>query len=324
MRDFSKPTVVVSSCLEFEPVRYDGQVIPCEIVRELKKHVNFIKVCPEYEIGLGVPREPIRIVRKEDEDRLVQPDTGRDVTEEMDEFTEKFLDNLQEVDGFLFKSKSPTVGLRRIKIHSDETGPNIVEKGSGFFARKIIDRYDGYPMEDNDRLRNDKIRNYFLTKLFTFSDFRSSVESGRFADLKEFHEKNRLLFRLYNPDILDSMDNKLEETDAGEEVIGEYFDFLKEIFSRGFVSKNFEKLGDFLVKRYKDDLSEGEIQHAEELLDMYRKNKMGPFAVLNVFKNLALRFEDEFVLKQTVFEPFPRDLRPEFYDDRDRNFWDND
>ncbi len=179
-------------------------------------------------------------------------------------------------------------------------------------------------MEDNDRLRNDKIKNYFLTKLFTFSDFRSSVESGKFADLKEFHEKNRLLFRLYNPDILNIMDNKLEETDAGEDVIGEYFDLLKQIFSRGFVSKNFEKLGDFLAKRYEDDLSEGEIQHIEELLDMYRQNKIGPFAVLNVFKPLALRFEDEFVLKQTVFEPFPNDLRPEFYDDRDRNFWKND
>ncbi len=136
MRDFSKPKVVVSACLEFEPVRYDGQVIPCEIVRELKKHVNFTKVCPEYEIGLGVPREPIRIVRKGDEDRLVQPDTGRDVTEEMDEFTEKFLNNLPEVDGFIFKSKSPTVGIKHIKIHSNDTGANIVEKGSGFFRKK--------------------------------------------------------------------------------------------------------------------------------------------------------------------------------------------
>ncbi len=59
-------------------MRYDGQVVPCEIVKELKKYVKFIKVCPEYEIGLGVPREPIRIVREGDEDKLVQPKSGRD------------------------------------------------------------------------------------------------------------------------------------------------------------------------------------------------------------------------------------------------------
>ncbi|MEF8847406.1 MAG: DUF523 and DUF1722 domain-containing protein [Candidatus Paceibacterota bacterium] len=324
MSDFAEPTVVVSSCLEFKKVRYDGQVVPCDIVRDLKKHVKFVKVCPEYEIGLGVPREPIRIVRKENEDKLVQPETGRDVTEEMDEFTEKFLDDLPEVDGFLFKSKSPTVGLRRIKKYSSETEANVVEKGAGFFARKIIDRYDGYPMEDNDRLRNDKIRNHFLTKLFTFSDFRSSVRSGKYADLKRFHERNRLLFKLYDPDILDSMDGKLEKSNTGERIIGEYFDLMKKAFSRGFVSKNFEKLGNFLLERYTDDISEEEIQHIEEILNIYKENKIGPLTVLSIFKNLALRFEDQLVLKQTVFEPFPSDLRPQFYEDRDRNFWKND
>ncbi len=184
MRDFLEPTIVVSSCLEFKNVRYDGQVIPCDIVRDLKKYVEFVKVCPEVEIGLGVPREPIRIVKDDNRDKLVQPNTGRDVTEEMDEFTEQFLDNLPPVDGFLFKSKSPTVGLKRIKKYSNVDGSNVVEKGTGFFARKIVDRYEGYPIEDNDRLRNGKIRKHFLTKLFTFSDFRSSVRSGKYADLE--------------------------------------------------------------------------------------------------------------------------------------------
>lgn len=324
MINYVKPKLVVSHCLEFEKLRYDGQYVPCETVRELRGFVNFVKVCPEYEIGLGVPREPIRIVRKGGEDRLVQPKTGRDVTGEMDEFTEKFLDDLPQLDGFLFKSKSPTVGLNRIKKYSDETGPNVVEKGAGFFARKIIDRYEGYPMEDNDRLRNGKIRTHFFTKLFTFSDFRSSVRSGKYVDLKRFHEKNRLLFKLHNPDVLDSMDYKLEETKAMEEIIDDYFDLMKEAFSRGFVSKNFEKLGGFLLDRYVDDISEEEIQHIEEILDIYKENKIGSITLLIVFKNLASRFKDKFILRQTVFEPFPRVLSPEFDEDRDRNFWKND
>jgi len=63
MNMFPKPVVVVSACLEFENVRYDGQVIPCKIVRDLEPYVEYIKVCPEVAIGLGVPRDPIRIVK---------------------------------------------------------------------------------------------------------------------------------------------------------------------------------------------------------------------------------------------------------------------
>ncbi|KXB04182.1 hypothetical protein AKJ49_02315 [candidate division MSBL1 archaeon SCGC-AAA382A03] len=120
------------------------------------------------------------------------------------------------------------------------------------------------------------------------------------------------------------MDEELEEANTGEGIIGEYFDLMKEAFSRGFVSKNFEKLGNFVLNRYTDDISEEEIQQVEEILDMYKKNKIGPITVLSVFRNFALRFKDQFVLKQTVFEPFPYDLRPEFDEDRDKNFWKDD
>lgn len=323
MSEFVEPTVVISSCLEFENVRYDGQVVPCEIVKDLKKHVKFVKVCPEYEIGLGVPREPIRIVRDERKNKLIQPKTGRDVSKEMDEFTEKFLDNLSQVDGFIFKSKSPTVGLRQVKIYSKETGPEVVDRDAGFFAKKILDRYKGYPIEDNDRLRNDKIRHHFLTKLFTFSDFRSTARSEKYADLKRFHEKNSLLFKLYNPEINRLMENKLKEKNTDQGEIEEYFNLMKRLFSRGFISKNLEKIGRLILKRYSDDLSRSEFQYFKEVLDKYRENKIGPTTLLSVLKITALNFEDQSLLNQTIFEPYPNDLTLDFDQDRDRNFWKN-
>jgi uncharacterized protein YbbK (DUF523 family) len=60
MMAFPKPIlVVINACLEFENVRYDGQVIPCNIVRNRKPFVEYIKVCPEFAIGLGFPRDPL-------------------------------------------------------------------------------------------------------------------------------------------------------------------------------------------------------------------------------------------------------------------------
>ncbi|NIP36563.1 MAG: DUF523 domain-containing protein, partial [Thermoplasmata archaeon] len=90
--------------MEHDPVRYNGQMIPDDFVRGLRPHVDFVLVCPEVAIGLGVPRDTVRLVEVEGDVRMLQPATGRDVTEEMRGFVSKFLDDVGEVDGFILKS----------------------------------------------------------------------------------------------------------------------------------------------------------------------------------------------------------------------------
>lgn len=58
---FPKPVLVLSQCLELEPCRYNGERIPFDLVRELEPWVEYRPVCPEVEIGLGVPRDTIRL-----------------------------------------------------------------------------------------------------------------------------------------------------------------------------------------------------------------------------------------------------------------------
>jgi uncharacterized protein YbbK (DUF523 family) len=53
---------VLSRCLGSEHCRYKGLIISSEIVEKLNPFVNVHTVCPEIEIGLGVPRNPVRIV----------------------------------------------------------------------------------------------------------------------------------------------------------------------------------------------------------------------------------------------------------------------
>ena len=103
--DSVRPKVVVSRCLEFDNCRYNGQKISSEIIEELTPHVDFIKVCPEVEIGLGVPRDPIRIISKGGKKKLIQPKTGNEYTDSMKKFCEEFLSSLSKVDGFLLKNR---------------------------------------------------------------------------------------------------------------------------------------------------------------------------------------------------------------------------
>jgi uncharacterized protein YbbK (DUF523 family) len=111
MRQFVRPQVVISKCIEFDHCRYDGSLIPSDFVKALKPYVDFIPVCAETEIGLGVPRNSMRIVSVNGELRLIQPIIGLDVTEKMRTFSSQFLSSLPEVmDSYLSFAFPPAAG----------------------------------------------------------------------------------------------------------------------------------------------------------------------------------------------------------------------
>ena len=96
MKGFVTPKVVLSRCIEIDPCRYNGLKIASDFVKKLIPYVEVIPVCPEVEIGLGTPRDALRIVMNEDKMRLVQPKTELDFTEKMEKFVNSFLDSLPE------------------------------------------------------------------------------------------------------------------------------------------------------------------------------------------------------------------------------------
>ncbi len=135
-----------------------------------------ITVCPEVEIGLGVPRDKIRLVRgaaQQDSAArlaplLVQPATGRDLTDDMQNFAREFLATLgvDAVDGFILKSRSPSCGIRDTKIFSDSRTEDIVDLGAGLFAKAVLDVFGNLPVEDEARLADREVRRDYLTRLY--------------------------------------------------------------------------------------------------------------------------------------------------------------
>lgn len=162
------PIVVASRCLGFDTCRYDGEIVRADVVARLAGHVRMIPVCPELEIGLGVPRSPIRIVRAKSGDRLVQPDTGRDVTDEMNAFSARFFAWIAErgVDGFILKSRSPSCGGGDAKVFAAATGDAFAELDEGLFARAARVRFPDAAMEDEARLTDAVTRHEFVTALY--------------------------------------------------------------------------------------------------------------------------------------------------------------
>ena len=183
MREFVRPKVVVSRCLEFDHCRYNGDMISSPIVAKLKEYVDFLPVCAEVEIGLGIPRSPVRIILDNGEHRLVQPASGKDVTEDMKAFCTNFLDSVGEVDGFILKFRSPSCGFKDVKVYPSVGKSGAIGKTSGYFGGAVLKKYPFLPVEDEGRLRNARIKEHFLTKLFVLAAFRKVKSEGSMKDL---------------------------------------------------------------------------------------------------------------------------------------------
>jgi uncharacterized protein YbbK (DUF523 family) len=178
MTRFPVPVVVVSKCLGFAACRYDGQVVEDGFVAALGRHARLVTVCPEVEIGLGVPRDKIRLVGTGPERRLVQPATGRDLTGVMGAFAADYLRRLGSgpVDGFILKSRSPSCGIRDCKLFADRESEDPQGRGTGVFAQAVLTARPDLPVEDEERLVDPEVRVDFLARLYERARLREGKE----------------------------------------------------------------------------------------------------------------------------------------------------
>lgn len=310
MRKFSKPTVVVSKCITFAPVRWDGQIIASNFVEKLKAWVNFIPICPEMEIGLGVPRNPIRIVLENGENRLVQPSTGFDFTEKMNAFSESFLNSLEEVDGFILKSGSPSSGFKNVKIYPKLEKSASIGKGPGFFGKAVLQKFPYLAIEDERRLLNPRIKEHFLTKLFTFASFREAKKSGTISDLVRFQSQNKYLLTAYSQKELRLLGKITanQEQKPCSEIFSTYESNLYKAFMRSpSIGSNINVMSK-IMGYFSNQLSKEEKSFFIQSLEKYKEGKLSLSANINILKAWIIRFKHEYLMDQTFLKPYPEEL----------------
>lgn len=303
----SRPVVVLSKCLEQEACRYNAQVIRDDFVRELEPFVDFRMTCPEVEVGLGVPRDPIRLVQLDGSVRLVQPSTGLDLTGAMRSFADGFLGSLGEVDGFILKNRSPSCGLKDVKIHpADGNGPPT-GKGPGLFAERVLDRFGHLAVEDEGRLRNPQIRHHFLTRLFAFAAFRAVERKPAMRDIVEYHSRNKLLFMAHNQTGMRRLGNVVanHERNPVGDVVAAYRDELNRVLARPARPRAWVNVAQHASGYFSESLSTREKTFFGTLLDEYRRGRQPLQSVLSVLAGWLARIEVPYLEAQTFFEPYP-------------------
>lgn len=186
--------VGISRCLLGEHVRFDGgHKHDPYLTGTLGRHFHWVPVCPEVDIGLGIPRESIRLVDEGDGVmRLKGVRSQADVTARMQSYCRSKMQELEGEDlhGFILKKDSPSCGMERVRVYAGGGAP--LRKGSGMFAKALMQHFPLLPVEEEGRLQDPGLRENFLERVYCYFRWtRLLAASPRPGDLVTFHTAHK-------------------------------------------------------------------------------------------------------------------------------------
>jgi uncharacterized protein YbgA (DUF1722 family)/uncharacterized protein YbbK (DUF523 family) len=191
----------ISSCLLGRRVRFDGGHQKDRYITEIiGPHLQFVPVCPEIEVGMPVPREAVRLEGSPESLRMVGNKTGADWTDRMNRYARQRVrrDDLSELCGFIFKNRSPSCGLERVKLFLDKT--LIEKKATGLFARAFVARFPYLPVEEEGRLADPGLRDNFIVRVFAYHRLQQLFqEQFRRREMIRFHTSHKYLLLAHSP-----------------------------------------------------------------------------------------------------------------------------
>lgn len=278
----------------------------------LGRFVEYIPVCPEVEYGLPVPREALRLVGDPESPRLVTSRTNVDHTEGMKQWAARRVVELEQEDlcGFIFKSKSPSSGMERVKVYDRHGVP--VNKGVGIFARAFMDRFPLIPVEEEGRLHDPLLRENFIERIFTLKRWRD-MAAGRKSrgDLVDFHTRNKLLILSHSPKHYQVMGRLVAQARDYplEELYERYVRLLMEALKlKASPAKNANVL-QHMLGYFRKDLSGDEKQEMLETIRLYRQGHF-PFIVpMTLMNHYVRKYDQSYLKEQTYLNPHPLELQ---------------
>ncbi|WP_426350734.1 YbgA family protein [Alloiococcus sp. CFN-8] len=328
-----RPIIIISKCLGFEPCRYNGQMVRCPFIEKLAPYVHIEVVCPEVGIGLPTPRKPIRLVNSPEGIRVYEPSANNDYTYKMSDFIKEYINNITSVDGFILKSRSPSCGVKDVRIYEGKDKSASARAGKGIFASELSKKYKDIPIEDEGRLSNLRIREHFLTRLFTLHSFKKVMKEESLTELLKFHQKNKFLIKAYNQGEYRSLEaiirvavsnhslfveerlrNPLSEPkaiEAAEEykkVAEMYSIHLKKAFSRMPRYTNYINVFLEIYKSFEKDISKEEREFILKTIEKFKTGRLPSLVPLNVLRAYVIKFNNKAMINQSIWEPYPEEL----------------
>ena len=309
----SKIRLGVSSCLLGEKVRFDGGHKRDRFLTEtLSRFVEFVPVCPEVEMGLPTPRETLRLVGEPESQRLVFSKSGEDITKQMAVWANKRVAKLESegLCGFIFKSKSPSSGMERVKLYDRNGVPN--KQGVGLFARAFMEHFPLLPVEEDGRLHDPGLRDNFIETIFTLKRWREALQKGETRGvLVEFHTRHKLLLLSHSTEIYRQMGKLVADAKAMEEQT--LFDCYLALLTKGLrlkttVAKHVNVL-QHVLGYFKKQLSADEKQEVLNVIESYRARQIPLIVPVTLLNHFVRKYDQVYLQQQVYLNPHPLELQ---------------
>ncbi len=308
-----KIKIGISSCLLGNDVRWNGGHKRDRYLTDtLGKFVEWVPVCPEVEIGLGIPRETLRLVGDPEEPQLVTTKTKIDHTDSMKKWARGRLKELAEEDlcGFVFKSDSPSSGMVRVKVYGKKGMPQ--KKGVGIFARAFMDHFPLIPVEDDGRLRNPLIRENFIEQVFTLKRWRDTrARRSCVGNVVDFHSQNKLVLMAHSPKHLKQMGAMTAQGKGmGCSLLYlEYEKLLLEALRLKTTIKKHYNVMLHMLGYFRKDLSADEKQELLEVMGHYKEQLVPLVVPLTLFRHYVRKYDQPYLEQQSYLNPHPVELK---------------
>jgi uncharacterized protein YbgA (DUF1722 family)/uncharacterized protein YbbK (DUF523 family) len=308
----------ISDCLIGSRVRFDGQhKRDSFLADELAPLVEWVPVCPEVEVGMGVPREPVRLVAGQPGagPRMLGLTSHVDWTSRMNRFSAARVRALakEELSGFVLKSKSPSCGLARVKVYADaEARTPERAPGVGLFAAALTAAFPNLPIEEEGRLHDAGLRENFIERVFAYARLRTLWnDRWTLGALVEFHAANKMALLAHSTDGYRALGRLV----ARGKSLGRAA--LRERYEEGFMA-TLAKLATpgrhanvlmHLAGHLKNELDAADKQELLGLIEEQRRGRLPLIVPLTLLAHHARRYGATYLLGQTYLNPRIEELR---------------
>jgi uncharacterized protein YbgA (DUF1722 family)/uncharacterized protein YbbK (DUF523 family) len=304
-----KIPIGISSCLLGQNVRYDGShKHDAYITGTLGEYFDFRPFCPEVEIGLGIPRPTIHLVKINGEVRCIGvKDPEIDVTERLRSHAERLKAQHADLCGYILKKDSPSCGMERVKVYSD----NIPKRdGVGIYAEIMMRNNPLLPVEEEGRLGDAGLRENFIQRVYVLYRWKLMLEEGlTVRNLTRFHARHKLIIMSHGDY------QELGQLTAGatqdniEQVADRYslllMTMLRKVASRGNHVNVLQHIQGYLKK----ELSADDKAELCEIIECYRQGEVPLIVPLTLLRHHFRKTPDPYIDDSYYMSPYPHELR---------------
>jgi len=310
--DSSRPKVGISACLLGQRVRYDGGHKRDFFLTEIfGRFVAWVPICPEVEVGMGVPRETVRLVGTADRAKMIAEKSGKDWTVAMRRFTALRIRELAplKLSGYVFKKNSPSCGIDKVRVYS--SSGMAARNGRGLFAAAVMREFPLMPVEEEGRLQDAALRENYIERVFAYARWQESAAGAKsLRSLVQFHTAHKFLLlahserhyrqlgRLVAEGKKQSPRNTYEQYGAA---------FMQALAIRATVKKHANVL-EHMTGYFSQQLSSSERGELVELIRNYREQLVPLIAPITLIRHYVTKFAIDYLDQQVYLRPSPKEL----------------